>query len=157
MNLNNNEFYKNKYLKYKNKYVNLNNSKCSKCNQFNCDNNNICLKGGKCMINNDDDDDHDDDHEYEKDDEKPILMLFKANWCGHCQNFFPEWEKLQQTLSGRCKMIKYDDTDDATIMRQHNITGYPTIKIAYKSEIIEYNEDRTAENITQFLKKLTKP
>ena len=32
---------------------------------------------------------------------KKNVILFKANWCGHCQNFLPKWENLQNKYNSK--------------------------------------------------------
>ena len=36
---------------------------------------------------------------------KKNIILFKANWCGHCQNFMPKWEQLQNKYNSKLIII----------------------------------------------------
>ena len=29
----------------------------------------------------------------------PTLMLFHADWCGHCQNFMPTFDKFSKAIN----------------------------------------------------------
>ena len=29
---------------------------------------------------------------------KKALVLFHADWCGHCKNFMPEWDKISSEV-----------------------------------------------------------
>jgi len=152
--MNKNELYKYKYLKYKNKYLFLNQeyennnlylSGGSKCNCLNCLNNNNCLLGGSntenkvlAVENN-------------KLVIKPKVMLFKADWCPYCTNFLPEWNNLTSKIGNKVDCIKYDSDKDQNIINKYNIEGFPTIKIEYKSILIEYKGKRTADDIISFL------
>lgn len=68
------------------------------------------------------------------------INLYKAKWCIYCQKFIPIWEMLKKLLTDnkKClsennltvKMNCYEETNssDNKIIREHNITSYPTIK-----------------------------
>jgi len=146
----NDDIYKVKYLKYKNKYFNLlnggNTGKCDCGNNNNC----ICLIGGNKLtvknnklaienvsinkLNNN------------------SIMLFKADWCPHCRNFMPEWKKLTNDISNVINCITYDSEKNKEEIENYNIDGFPSIKIKIQEEIIEYNGRRTASDIKGFLK-----
>ena len=67
---------------------------------------------------------------------KDVLMLFHADWCGHCKTFMPIWDeattyynKNPHKLSNgnTLKLEKVESTDSAT-MKKYKIKGYPTVK-----------------------------
>jgi len=57
---------------------------------------------------------------------KPSLVLFKANWCGFCRKFWPEWKQLGSNING-VPLIALDSDAHADLMKLHHITGYPQI------------------------------
>jgi len=71
-----------------------------------------------------------------------FIDLYKANWCGACQNFFPTWTQLEKVINSKNvqSMLKsenieinmkcYEETTDSEIMIKEKIRSYPTIKIS---------------------------
>jgi protein disulfide-isomerase A4 len=85
---------------------------------------------------------------------KPTLYLFKAEWCGHCKHFAPEWEKLKNNneIKNKINFVTMDsEINKNEINKNWKIEGFPTI-ILNKGDIkINYNSSRTEENIVQFI------
>jgi thiol-disulfide isomerase/thioredoxin len=92
------------------------------------------------------------------------LNLFKADWCGHCQNFKPVWEELKKNKiidNKPIEYIEYNDKDKAKWEKTNTgINGYPTIilKVGQKvgTKVIEYNGPRTVDDIIKFIKSYVK-
>lgn len=63
-----------------------------------------------------------------KDDKQ--LVLFYADWCGHCKKMKPQWDEASAEL-GDAKMIKVnvgDGTEEQKkTMSAYGIQGFPTI------------------------------
>ena len=60
------------------------------------------------------------------------LVLFYADWCGHCKKIKPVWDETSQEVNAdEVKMIKVNCGEgtekDQEIMKKYNIDGYPTI------------------------------
>jgi len=60
------------------------------------------------------------------------LVLFYADWCGHCKKIKPVWDETAKEVNAdEVKMIKVncgEGTDkDQAIMKKYSIDGYPTI------------------------------
>jgi len=60
------------------------------------------------------------------------LVLFYADWCGHCKKIKPIWDETAKEVNeDEVKMIKVncgEGTDkDQAIMKKYSIDGYPTI------------------------------
>jgi thiol-disulfide isomerase/thioredoxin len=60
------------------------------------------------------------------------LVLFYADWCGHCKKIKPIWDETAKEVNAdEVKMIKVncgEGTDkDQAIMKKYSIDGYPTI------------------------------
>ncbi len=85
------------------------------------------------------------------------VIICKADWCEHCKNAAPEFQKLMAaspiTLKDGSKaVVKILDADkDKSEIGQYKVRGFPTILIADGSKITEYPGQRTAAGITDFL------
>ena len=129
-----------KYLKYKNKYLKL---KMELNNQ----------SGGKCM------NDRYNSYDLSKqmggsgDDE---IMLFKAEWCGHCQNFKNDWEALQVDEDLKSKYIfnTFDSDKDKNKMEEYKIKGYPTLYVRKNNKTVEYTGGMDRLQIKYFINHL---
>lgn len=89
--------------------------------------------------------------------DNPTIVLFYADWCGHCKSFKPVWEAFEGfTDKSKLNVVKTNDTD---ICKKYGVNGYPTIRvyknIKNKNEYAEYNE-RTIESLADFVNSLLK-
>lgn len=80
------------------------------------------------------------------------VILYYADWCGHCTHFKPEWEKLKKMSDSTTIFEEYEDGKDSNIIDANQIAGYPTIQIVYDGKKIEYVGQRTADAILEFIK-----
>ncbi len=77
---------------------------------------------------------------------KPSVTLYKANWCGHCKKFSPEWEKCKndKELTNKVDIITIDADENKQACKDAGVTGYPTIHTKNKAgEVSPYNDERT--------------
>jgi thiol-disulfide isomerase/thioredoxin len=86
-----------------------------------------------------------------------VLMLFHADWCGHCKDFMPIWETATKTLNnskttnGKTLMLDQVESENKEVMKKYNIKGYPTIKcINDKGVVREFKGERTVEGLKSF-------
>ena len=103
----------------------------------------------------------------QKNTEDTLIVLYYAEWCGHCQRMKPEWKKFEDDLKEKYKNIKYaklecdgdivgsdnlTEEDKKKIMEEkENVRGYPTVKLFIGNEIKEFQSDRTAEKFMEFV------
>jgi thiol-disulfide isomerase/thioredoxin len=76
------------------------------------------------------------------------LLLFKADWCGHCNNFLPIWEKLEQELSGGSNNIKfrvYDNDKHPDKFKAYDVNKFPSIFLKVGEDVYEYMSDRNLD------------
>ena len=81
------------------------------------------------------------------------LILFYADWCGHCKKMKPEWEKLENGQYGKyCK--KYESKEiTQELSEKYGINGYPTILLIKNDEIVaNYENDRTVYSFEEYIK-----
>lgn len=112
--------YKNKYLKYKIKYMALTESNTFKSNQFN-------MTGGG--------------------NDKIEVMLFKAEWCGHCIKFKPVWEQLKNEYNNKFQFTMYDGDENKDKIKEYNIKGFPSIVFKDGSTVQPYNGPHDIETL----------
>lgn len=138
--------YYNKYLKYKEKYFKARDeyemlTKCNKCDNKSCN----CVNQSEANMQSG------------GSNSKSDLILFKADWCGHCNNFKPVWNKIQNTLNNQVNIKTYDaDTSThKSHFEKYNVQGFPTLILVHNNKIIEYSGSRDLESITDFVKNYT--
>lgn len=62
----------------------------------------------------------------------PSIVLFYADWCGHCNNFKPEWKKFerlakQQHHANDFMIARVNDNYIRQIEGHSKVDGYPTV------------------------------
>ena len=87
--------------------------------------------------------------------EKPGLVLFHANWCGHCKKLMPDWNKLQAQYPDHVTSVEADANPE--LVEKHGVQGFPTIKylksgLNNAGDAVEYEGERTKEGLEAFLK-----
>ena len=117
--------YYNKYIIYKKKYIDLKNYNFKKLNQ-------IGGKNIKEIVNK--------------------LYFFKADWCGHCQNLKPVWEKLKKKYNKKIEFIEMDSEKNKDNFIEWGIQAFPTIIFRKNTNAVEYNGSRDIKSLTKFCK-----
>jgi hypothetical protein len=90
--------------------------------------------------------------------------LLKRNGCIWCERLTPEWKKFVDMVKSDpnnsfIKVREYEASDPAydkrVMEKKYEIRGVPTIMVNPKGgESVQYNGDRTAELILEFVKQL---
>lgn len=86
------------------------------------------------------------------------LVLFYADWCGHCKTLKPVWDKTADEVNTKDKklMIKVncggDSEKEKELMKKYNIDGYPTILIFENGKHTVYDDERTKEAFMKTIK-----
>ncbi|EEQ39901.1 protein disulfide isomerase family protein [Clavispora lusitaniae] len=90
-------------------------------------------------------------------DENPLVLTeFFAPWCGYCKQLGPELSKAADILNEthpKIKVAQVDCTEEETLCQQHQIRGYPTLKVmrgAY-NQPSDYNGPRSADGIVEYM------
>lgn len=84
------------------------------------------------------------------------VVVFKADWCGHCQKAAPEFEKMAaspMTLKNGSKVpVQILDADkDKEEVKKYTVKGFPTILIVDGANQTEYPGERTQAGVLEFL------
>jgi thiol-disulfide isomerase/thioredoxin len=82
---------------------------------------------------------------------KARVELYYANWCGHCKNFKPTWEKFKNAVSDKIKCKQYEESEYGDLMRRKGIHGFPTIRIIVGNNVEEYNGKRDYDTFYNYV------
>lgn len=117
----NDDIYREKYLKYKAKYLKLKSH----------DNSILNMVGGSTN--------------------SKTLYLFKAEWCPHCVAFKDTWNKLSNDYKNKLHFIAYDSEKNADEIRKYKIDGFPTLILMVNNKAIEYVGPRDEKSLKEFI------
>ena len=89
------------------------------------------------------------------------LVMFYADWCGHCKKLKPIWDETAKEVNeaegSSVKMIKVNcgepnkNETHKAIMKKYEISGYPTIKLIEGTKVTEYEGERSKKGMLSFL------
>jgi len=79
------------------------------------------------------------------------LVLFQADWCGHCKVLKPVWEEVSKNYT----VYKVDCTDrnlHSELTKTLGLKGFPTIYVFQKgAKQAEYSGGRSADDIKNYI------
>ena len=83
--------------------------------------------------------------------DKGKIILFYADWCGHCQQFKPIWKKIKTKMSEK---VIFQEIDDENILEinKYGIQSYPTIIAEKNGKMYKFNNNRTEDILINFIK-----
>ncbi|ESN95836.1 hypothetical protein HELRODRAFT_102482 [Helobdella robusta] len=85
---------------------------------------------------------------------RPWIIDFFAPWCGHCQVFAPEFERVAMEVKGRVKAGKVNCDENARLCQMAGIQAYPSIRYYSPASESFYGADIDSQNadyIIQYL------
>jgi len=87
---------------------------------------------------------------------EPTLVLFYADWCGHCTKLKPTWEEAAKKANiEKNRMIQLDvggkTPEQKALMDKYEIDGFPTIMVFQNGVATPYQGTRTTEAFLQSL------
>ena len=96
-------------------------------------------------------------------DTTPVVVMFHANWCGHCKKLMPEWMKFEKAYHGKkgINVVKIESDEDKSLVKLHGVNGYPTIKYCprgvYNTDgTVDFNGSRNLPGLADFYNKYAK-
>lgn len=90
-------------------------------------------------------------------DEEAELYLFYTTWCPACKNTRPIWESVKEEFDGevihdaKLRFVEVDCDKEKELADKFKIDGYPTIKMVYKDNVIEYDAKPKRETLVEFI------
>ena len=94
--------------------------------------------------------------------EKPIVVIFYADWCGYCKRFAPVEAQLQQEYSSKYTFVTVnaDNPENKMLLQKFNIKSYPSLylvdpkanKQKFVSQGIYTNKSKMETEFDNFLK-----
>ena len=95
------------------------------------------------------------------------IYYFYADWCPHCKNSRPEWDKFKQEYgNGKnvgsalvyCKEMDCSQSENADIYKtEYDVESYPTIKVYMDKDFsnpIEYDAKITNERLVMMMNEI---
>jgi len=64
----------------------------------------------------------------------PVLVDFKADWCGPCKMMAPVLKQVKQNFKDQIKIIKIDIDQNPAVAHKFDVKGVPTL-ILFKKGI----------------------
>ncbi|XP_023167667.1 thioredoxin domain-containing protein 5 homolog [Drosophila hydei] len=85
-----------------------------------------------------------------------VFVKFFAPWCGHCKRLHPLWEQLAEIMNidePKVTIAKVDCTKHQTLCADHQVTGYPTLRLFKlgETESVKFKGTRDLPAITDFI------
>ena len=79
------------------------------------------------------------------------IVLYYADWCGHCKQFMPEWENAANQLGSKIRFTKINCVNDKKRCENESIKGFPTVILYRNGKKMEFNGERTVDGLKKFI------
>ena len=68
------------------------------------------------------------------DQKNPVLVDFKADWCGPCKTMTPILKEVKKQLKDQVAIIKIDVDKNPAVAAKYEVRGVPTLMIFKESK-----------------------
>lgn len=85
----------------------------------------------------------------------PVISYFYLDGCGWCKKFNPEWDKFTKMVEVEKINIvvrKVNAQEAQKEVEDENIQGFPHVHLKIGNKRIDFEVNRTAENLMKFVK-----
>lgn len=90
-------------------------------------------------------------------DKEAVIYYFTADWCPVSKRVFPQWEKFVSEYDGnningytlRTRVV--DCEREKEFADKQNIEGYPTVKLMYDNQVVEYDANVKYDTLVEFV------
>ena len=82
-------------------------------------------------------------------DKKIVLILYHADWCPHCKDMMPEWDKVRSNPPPMCT-VKTVEESEIPENEMDRVEGFPTVVAEVDGKLHNYSGERTASAITDW-------
>lgn len=88
---------------------------------------------------------------------KAKIILIWAEWCGHCVNFKPEFDKCRQEVEGcslkdKVEVVDYNEKEYPAKIKEYGGKGFPTVVFEdSEGNFDSYEGPRTSEALIAFI------
>ena len=88
---------------------------------------------------------------------KSKIILMWAEWCGHCVNFKPEFDKCRQEVAGsslkdHVEVLDFNEKDYPKKLSEYGGKGFPTVVFEdSEGNFDSYEGPRTSEALIEFI------
>ena len=85
------------------------------------------------------------------------IYYFTAEWCPVSKRAFPQWERFVKDFNGKkingyeLRTMVVDCEKEPDMADKFNIEGYPTVKLAFKNQVVEYDANVKYDTLVQFV------
>jgi len=100
--------------------------------------------------------------------DKPVIILLHAEWCGHCRALKPEWNEMKAKINKELQdkiiieEIEHSEMDrkmpiiEKSYLNGNRIeyTGFPTLGFIRNSKFEQYGGARTADSLIEWARQL---
>jgi len=75
------------------------------------------------------------------------VVLYYADWCGHCKQYKSIWNALTKKLNGMgIKTNEYEYDNNKDVMLKEEINSFPTLKY-FNNDKVQIIKDRSPDSI----------
>ena len=81
------------------------------------------------------------------------MVLYYADWCGHCQHMKPEWQKVVNKMksSNMVNVAEIESSHIGDLVNKPQVNGFPTIKMYNNgNEKANFEDERVADKMEKF-------
>ena len=81
------------------------------------------------------------------------MVLYYADWCGHCQTMKPEWQKVVNKMktTNMVNVAEVESNHINSLINKPQVNGFPTIKMYNNGiEKANFEEERIADKMENF-------